>query len=184
MTNSVCNSGPDSTRRPGPATLRRLRTGTGILCSSHRTCEQVLGSELVRFHAAGRVERRGATGVRRTGFCAVSTSSGEARVNGGRRGVLPCEGCRAARFRRRGRPARFPGAGGRKTRLGSKADPLGFDSYIATVRLGVSWAAWAATRGLGEAARAFPTLWGTSWDNLFWHPHKPMKIQSFAAESC
>ena len=35
---------------------------------------------------------------------------------------------------------------------------------------------------LAEAARAFPTLWGTSWDGLFWHPHKPMTIQSFAAE--
>ena len=40
------------------------------MCSSHRTFEQVLGSELVRFHAVGRVERRGTTGVRRAGFCA------------------------------------------------------------------------------------------------------------------
>lgn len=57
--------------------LGQLRTGTGILCSSHRMFEQVLGSELVRFHAVGRVEWRGATGVRRAGFCAVSTSGGK-----------------------------------------------------------------------------------------------------------
>ena len=60
MTNSVCNSCPDSTRPPGPATDRYR---------DHRTFEQVVGSELVRFHAVGRVERRGATGVRRAGFC-------------------------------------------------------------------------------------------------------------------
>ena len=97
-------------------------------------------------------------------------------------GVFPYEGCRAARFRRRGRPARLPGTGGRKTRRGRSADPLGFEPDIVTVGLGVSWAAWAHGQRLAEAVRAFPTVWGTSWDGLFWHPHKLMKIRSFAAE--
>ncbi len=47
--------------------------------------------------------------------------------------------------------------------------------------------AWASgLRGdgqrLAEAVRASPTVWGTSWDGLFWYPHKLMKIQSFTAE--
>ena len=95
MTNSVCNSCPDSTRPPGPATDRYR---------DHRTFEQVVGSELVRFHAVGRVERRGATGVRRAGFLwrAERTSSlapqrcvvylaarGDAGRRSGLRGSLP-----------------------------------------------------------------------------------------------
>ena len=42
--------------------------------------------------------------------------------------------------------------------------------------------AWGHGQRFSEAARAFPTLWGTSWDGLLWHPRKPMKIQSFTAD--
>ena len=157
MTNSVRNSGPDSTRRPGPATdqVHGSGPGTGILCSSHRRYDQVLGSELVGFHVVGRVERRGATGVRRAGFCAVCQRAEAKRASMAI--VAACFRATAACFRAKvaGRPALGGEDGPRACRVpadgrgvvGSNADPLGFDSDIATVGLGVSWAAWAATRG-------------------------------------
>ncbi len=77
-----------------------------------------------------------------------STSLYPARLGGGRRSVLSCEGCRAAHFRWRADGLRLPGSGRRKTGRGSTADPLGVQSRgIATVGLGVSWAAWAHGHG-------------------------------------
>ena len=150
MTNSVRNSGPDSTRRREPATDTYRDP---VLVSQKRATRCWVASSSGSMWSVVSKAWRNWCETRRL-LCRVSTSGGKAHLDGGCRGVLPCdggvppcEGCRAARFRRRGRPARLPGTGGRKTRRGSNADPLGFDSDIATVGLGVSWAAWAATRG-------------------------------------
>ena len=163
------NSGPDSTRRPGPATdqVHGSGPGTGILCSSHRRYDQVLGSELVGFHVVGRVERRGATGVRRAGFCAVCQRAEAKRASMAI--VAACFRATAACFRAKvaGRPALGGEDGPRACRV--PADGRGVVAATLTpsgsTQTSRPWdSAYHGPHGqrLAEAARAFPTLWRPS----------------------
>ena len=162
MTNSVRNSGPDSTRRREPATDTYRDP---VLVSQKRATRCWVASSSGSMWSVVSKAWRNWCETRRL-LCRVSTSGGKAHLDGGCRGVLPCdggvppcEGCREPAFGGEDGPraCRVPADGRRVvaatlTRSGSTQTSRPWDS------------AYHGPHGqrLAEAARAFPTLWRPS----------------------